>query len=99
MSNNRGKEVEAIGWDNALYKIYKGAEPKHMAPIIPFILGGDNPLDGISAYKRMDPVPHWHYITYGFSELYEKESDDRERSGFGFELTLKVRSDKDEPPA
>jgi len=102
MSNNHRKEAEAIGWkaiDNALYKIYKGEEPKHMAPILPFMLGGEEPLNGISAYKRMDPVPHWHYITYGFSELYEKESDDPERSGFGFELTFRVRSDEDEPPA
>lgn len=102
MPNNDKKEVEAIGWkaiDNALDRIYKGVEPKHMAPLIPYMLGGEDPLNGISAYKRVEPVPYWHYITYGFSELHEKESDNPELSGFGFELTFRVRSDDEEPPA
>lgn len=33
------------------------------------------------------------FISYGFSELYEKESADAARSGFGFELVLRLLSE------
>lgn len=37
--------------------------------------GGDEaPLAEIVAYRASTPVPHWHYITYGLSELGEKTS-------------------------
>jgi len=35
-------------------------------------------------------VPHWHIVGYGMSELYAKETDDPEESGWGFELTFRV---------
>ena len=40
-------------------------------------------------------------VTYGFSELYDKESDNLEESGYGFELTFRLakREDEEEPPA
>jgi hypothetical protein len=40
-------------------------------------------------------------VTYGFTELYGKEIEDRETSGFGFELTLRVArpASEDQPPA
>jgi len=41
-----------------------------------------------------DPVkepPHWHYITFGFTELYGKTSPNREISGYGFELTFRLK--------
>ena len=44
---------------------------------------------GISIYRAEDP-PHWHFVTYGFSELYSKESDDPAVSGWGFELTFRL---------
>ncbi|KAG1606612.1 hypothetical protein G6F45_013943 [Rhizopus arrhizus] len=44
------------------------------------------------------PVPHWHYITYGFSELYAKESSDADASGYGSELTFRLAA-VDEPGA
>ncbi len=96
-------EPEAVGWqaiDDALEPIYHGQEPRHYATVIPAFLGGKDPLSGISAYPVSQPVPHWHLITYGFSELYDKETDDPDVSGFGFELTmrLKRRPDEDEPP-
>lgn len=83
----------APGWDAidaALARLYPGVEPWHVAPDVPTRLGGDDPLHGISAYRRDDPVPHWHLVTYGMSELYEKVSDDPDYSGWGFELTLRV---------
>jgi suppressor of fused len=71
-------EIFAPGWDatdNALKPIYEGQAPKHYGTLISYELGGADPLRGISAYKRSDPIPHWHYITYGFSELYDKKSE------------------------
>ena len=62
-------------------------------------LGGSNPLDGVSAYEASGP-PHWHFVSYGMSDLYRKETDDPEVSGWGFEFTLRVRRyDETEPPA
>lgn len=97
------ENLEAPGWDaidRALAPLYPGQEPKHFGNIIGYALGGPDPIRGISAYKRLEPVPHWHFVTYGFSELYEKESDIMEESGWGFELTmrLKTTADADEPP-
>ena len=54
------------------------------------MLGGNDPLDGISVYTAKEPIEHWHFVTYGFSELYEKETGDPENSGFGFELTFRL---------
>ena len=98
------EEVIAVGWDavdQALTQVYGEQEPKHYGTMIPYSLGGQDPLDGISAYKSETPIPHWHFVTYGFSELYEKELENEEYSGYGFELTFRlVRSeDEDEPPA
>ncbi|MCY1140981.1 suppressor of fused domain protein [Actinoplanes sp. Pm04-4] len=58
-------------------------------------LGGADPLDGVSFYAREEPVPHWHLVGYGMSDLYEKET-----SGWGFEFTFRVaRAEHEtEPP-
>ena len=81
--------------------IYGEQEPKHYGTLVPYSLGGEDPLDGISTYKSGTPVPHWHFVTYGFSELYEKELDNTEYSGYGFELTFRLvrNEDEEEPPA
>lgn len=100
MSDN--KEVEALGWDaidKALYNIYGDVEPMHYGTVISYNLGGNDPLQGISVYSREEPIAHWHYITYGFSELYEKESEDLEYSGFGFELTFRLKKEENEDEA
>ncbi|MFJ7367961.1 suppressor of fused domain protein [Lysinibacillus sp. NPDC098008] len=98
------EEVTTAGWDaidQAFTTLYGEQEPKHYGTLISYALGGQDPLDGISAYKSETPIPHWHFVTYGFSELYDKESNNQEYSGFGFELTFRlVRSDdEEEPPA
>ncbi|MEF7441030.1 suppressor of fused domain protein [Paenibacillus lautus] len=97
-------EDNAPGWeaiDEALLKLYGEQEPKHYGALIPYALGGPDPLNGISAYVLDTPMPHWHMVTYGFSELYDKESDHLEESGYGFELTLRLAKpeDEEEPPA
>jgi hypothetical protein len=92
------------GWDamnEATDRLYPGQTPKHYGTVIKWMLGGPDPLDGISAWKRLDPVPHWHFLTYGFTELYAKELENAEISGYGFELTFRLACDPDEaePPA
>jgi hypothetical protein len=83
---------EAPGWDAidaALWPLYGDREPYHVGTVIPYALGGPDPIHGISAYKNAEPLPHWHFVTYGFSELWTKESSDPETSGYGFELTFR----------
>lgn len=98
------QEANTAGWDaidRAVTAIYGEQEPKHYGTIISYALGGHDPLDGISAYKADSPYPHWHFVTYGFSELYDKELDDDEYSGYGFELTFRLvrQPEEEEPPA
>jgi suppressor of fused len=78
---------------------YGPQEPKHWGTIMRYTEGGPDPLDGISAYRGENP-PHWHYVTFGFSELDEKRSKDKEVSGWGFELSfrLKRRRGEKSPP-
>jgi suppressor of fused len=87
---------EALGWnaiDGALSTVYGDMEPKHWGTIIPFCLGGKDPLTGLSAYRDVNDDHVWHFVTYGFSELYQKESEDPELSGFGFEMTFRLVTD------
>jgi hypothetical protein len=98
-----GPRDEAPGWHaidaacNALYP--DQIEPLHVAavPHPPF---GDGLLYGISIYRAERPL-HWHFVTYGFSELYAKKSDNPDVSGWGFELTFRLVRDEGEtePPA
>lgn len=86
--------ADAPGWaaiDAALERVYGEAEPYgHLGTKVPFALGGPDPLDGISVYRRGTPTPHWHFVGYGMSELYGKDSEDPEVSGYGFEFSLRV---------
>src|SRR5690606_297273 len=80
-------DERAPGWeaiDAALAQIYGDTEPHaHYGTVIPYMLGGNDPLHGISVYLRQDPVPHFHFVTYGFTDLFVKQTDDPEQSGFG----------------
>ena len=88
------KEVEAIGWqaiEQEFQRVYPGQDnPKHYGTIIKWILGGNDPLDGISIYDGGD---YWHFVSFGQTEIYEKETDDPEISGYGYELTFKLKKD------
>lgn len=82
------------GWDAinaALVPLYGDEEPLHWGTILRWRMGGPDPLDGVSAHRAAGPPPHWHYVSYGLSELYEKESDDPAVSGWGIELTFRLR--------
>ena len=86
------QEVHVYGWDainRECERIYpEQKNPKHYGTLIKWSLGGKDPLDGISIYDGGD---YWHFVTYGMSELYEKESENQEISGFGMEFTFKLK--------
>ena len=94
LNKEQNEVMEAPGWDaidELCDKVYPNQKnPKHYGTIIKWMFGGNDPLDGISVY---DGGTYWHFITYGLSELYEKESEDKEWSGYGMEFTLKLKKD------
>jgi suppressor of fused len=94
---------EAPGWDaidGALAPLYGDTEPRHYGTVMSRQEGGNDPIHGISVYLRDEPSPHFHFVTYGFTELWDKESDDADTSGYGFELTFRLarNDDEGEPP-
>ena len=90
-------ELPSPGWqaiDDALAARYGDQEPRHVGYYPPMAVS--NNLQGCSAYRAEG---HWHYVSYGLSELYVPgPDDDLDYSGWGCELTLRVASDAAEPP-
>ena len=93
-ANDKNEEINAPGWDaidELCDKVYPNQKnPKHYGTLISWEFGGNDPLQGISVYDGGD---YWHFITYGLSELYEKESEIKEVSGYGMEFTFKLKKD------
>lgn len=91
---NEAEEIKSLGWDaitKECERVYtKQTNPKHYGTLIKWDLGGNDPLDGISVY---DGGEYWHFVTYGLSELYEKETDNKNISGYGMEFTFKLKKD------
>lgn len=85
-------EDDAVGWlaiDQALEKVYGQQKPRHFAPALHYMVGGSDPLDGISIY---DSNHHLHIVSYGMSELYYNlESASSEYSKWGFEFTFRLK--------
>jgi len=92
------EELNTSGWDAItaeFERVYPGqTKPLHYGTILSWELGGNDPLRGISIYDGGD---FWHFVSYGLTELYEKETEDKEWSGFGFELTFKLKKDCFDP--
>ena len=89
----READPDAEGWDAITARfeeLYPGqVNPKHYGTLLSYSLGGQDPIDGISVYDGAD---FWHFVTYGFSDLYGIHTeDDPEWSGAGFELTVKLK--------
>jgi suppressor of fused protein SUFU len=90
------------GWDainSRLDALYKDQEPKHWGTLIKHMLGGPDPLDGISAYQsKAGGIDHLHFCSYGLTSLYyDEEAVGGDFSRFGFELTFRLASPL--PPA
>ena len=92
--NVKENTTKANGWDaitENFERIYPGqTDPKHYGTLVGWRLGGNDPLEGISIYDAGD---YWHFVTYGLSELEEKESHNKDISGYGMEFTLKLKKD------
>lgn len=76
---------------SALADLYADQPPSNFGTKVSYEDGGPDPLGRISAYRRSGPVPHWHFVTYGFTDLFEKKNADPDISGWGFELTFRLR--------
>lgn len=69
---------------------YGDQEPLHYGSVVRWRDGGPSPLDGISIFRHS--AGHWHYTSSGLTEREEKESANARVSGWGFELTLRLRA-------
>ncbi|MDU1903426.1 MAG: suppressor of fused domain protein [Dysgonomonas sp.] len=98
------EEDDAVGWlaiDQKVSEIYGDKEPRHYAPPLHYILGGQDPIDGTSIYDSDKQEFHRHFISYGMSELYyNEEAVESEFSKWGFEFTFRLKpfeEDDDDP--
>ncbi len=56
-------------------------------------------LEEVVVYKNTtQTIPHWHYLTLGLSELYDKETELTDISGFGIELSFRIPCGTDKTP-
>ncbi|XP_013390520.1 suppressor of fused homolog isoform X2 [Lingula anatina] len=96
---------------NACRRLYpEQPNPLQVTAVVKYWLGGPDPLDYISMYANPgDPdrniPPHWHYISFGLSDLHgdgrvHQNTGPESPSGFGFELTLRLKREPGEtaPP-
>ncbi len=99
MPTNDGQAPGLDAINQALASFY-GQKPDRIFSESELTGSGSPALESISVYRSQSDVLHWHYVTFGFSELFEKESEDSEVSGLGFELTfrLTVTVNENSPP-
>jgi suppressor of fused len=72
---------------------YGAQQPMHYGTILRWQDGGPDPLDGVSIYWH--PDGHWHYVGFGMSERADKQTNNPRVSGWGFELTFRLRAPSD----
>lgn len=93
--------VAAPGWaaiDSALGRVHRPQLPHQYTSESAYDLERQSPLPAISVYEGEAPA-HWHFVTYGLTELFEKSSPRPDISGFGFEVTLRLPREEPQPPA
>lgn len=84
------------GWaaiEAMLQSVYPRAAPMRWGTVMTWAEGGPDPLDSVAAYRVAASdasARHWHYVGFGLSELHEKTSRTKSRSGWGFELTFRL---------
>lgn len=69
---------------------YDAQIPMRYGTLIGWQIGGPDPLDAIAIYWH--PDGHWHYVGFGLAEHADKEGTRPEVSGWGFELTFRLRA-------
>jgi Suppressor of fused protein (SUFU) len=87
----------APGWeaiDARLKAVYGDQEPVHFVSNQHAALGGPDQLNGISVYSSVaGGIPHLHFVTYGFSNLfYDEDAVGQAVSGSGIEMTFRLRA-------
>ncbi len=97
-------EDDAVGWleiDKVVEGIYGDQKPRNYAPPVHYMVGGEDPLDGVSIYDSQKDMFHRHLVSYGMSELYyNEEAAGGEFSKWGFEFTFRLKpfaEDGDDP--
>jgi len=99
-NEDSGPGLEAINLKEK--ELYGDQEPTHWATVVPYELGGEDPLWAVECFASDKQKRHFHYITLGFTSLwYDEECVEDETNGFGFELTFRYtprKDDKDIPP-
>lgn len=93
MGISEDDEVNMSGWNavsEAFHRLYADTldNTKQYGVMIPWGLGGPDPLDNVQVYDGGD---YWHFVSFGLSELYEKESENKDISGYGIEFTVKLK--------
>ncbi|GAA2814169.1 suppressor of fused domain protein [Crossiella cryophila] len=72
----------------AMARLYPGRTPRRVG----YRPGRGEPGGALAGCAAYPADGHWHYIGYGLSELHQAgPEEDPEFSGWGFELTLRVR--------
>jgi hypothetical protein len=88
------RDQEAVGWmaiDRQIEEIYGNTEPRHYGSVIKYMIGGPDPLDGVSVYDSRKQIFHRHMVSYGMSELYySPEQAGKRFSKWGFEFTFRL---------
>ncbi len=80
-------------WDaiDAELRAHYGAQrPMQYGTLMRWRLGGPDPLDVMTIYWH--PDGHWHYVGFGLAEHADKEGTRPDISGWGFELTFRLRA-------
>jgi suppressor of fused protein SUFU len=87
---------EAPGWDAieaSVAAVHPNVEPLHWST---GELPDQDGIYGLSAYPTGEA---WLLVTFGLTELFGKVSDDPTTSGWGYELTMRVPAEDEQPPA
>jgi hypothetical protein len=96
MSNEYGsprKDQVHTGWESIeakLARVYPDIKPLRYGTRIKWGSGGSDPLDQVSIFLNPGPPEHWHYVSYGLTELDKKETEFPQLSGYGIELTFRL---------
>ncbi|XP_023345892.1 suppressor of fused homolog [Eurytemora carolleeae] len=84
-----------VGACQRLYPEQKN--PLQISTVVKYWLGGPDPLDYITVYSNQGNCTHWHYVSSGLSDLHgdgrvhPPAAGPNSPSGYGFELTFRLR--------
>ncbi|EIT86237.1 BtrU protein [Fictibacillus macauensis ZFHKF-1] len=89
MNTKRNEESTSVGrLKHHVEAFYKEHQPNHCEPAKAYYFNPGDPLEMMAAYESHEPMPHWHYVSYGLSKhnlTNEKEST------IHFELTIRLK--------